>query len=527
MAHREIRYLEPFTLKEYYLWKRGIESKYPWNRQNPNYEFLEYEKKRLTELGNWHKNFIKTDENQALEEVSFYTVPVKLSSLWRGAIANLGDFNYIGLSALYNSPQVLLLALLPNDKKPPKEYRLIRIVKSKRINIVNERLYNVQPSILIEKWDYLPSDMIYRDIPYEKKIVEKVIRENLIHDKQVSLSFQSPIISTPYEKGSVGGISLSSLLANSEFAKELIKTIQTMVPPEYRGFNPPKGAYKGSDFQYTRGISFHLAERPYFDNNILSGVYDTSYRGVQEELDLRNKFTGEYSIFSAINPDAGNYRQMLKELLKNFTSTEITLPQNIDEMPEADVDLTRLKNVTNEDLWIQIVHSRQINPAIQNDNELINTVKLLRDDYDAILSDSHKQDVDRDYIVRGLIPRSKDNLTRIARSLARSEDKSIVSPIHMKRARNLIIDNLKGFVSSPEFTRIESKIKKKRIDARFSVVQTCIINNPHLSTREIYDDVKPTGLFMDIYDLQKLLDCMEEEGHVIIDINKKYVWIGK
>ncbi len=139
-----------------------------------------------------------------------------------------------------------------------------------RTNIFNRRLNIVEPVVLIESWDYLKSDSIYKDVPYEKQIIQNIISENLIDNSQISLSFQLPIISAPYAGGSFGGISLSSISYDSEFAKELLRTMQLLVPPEYRTLQPPKNVYNGYTFPYLEGIGFHLAERPYWDYNVLS-----------------------------------------------------------------------------------------------------------------------------------------------------------------------------------------------------------------------------------------------------------------
>lgn len=516
-------------LKEYYLWRKDVETTFPWERQFLNYEFLKHERIRITKLFEWRKTFLKNNENKNLEEVSFYTVPLELSSSWRASIASLRDFNYIGLSALQNSPQVLIIALLPYAIKQPAEYKLINIIKSKRGSIINKRDVSIEPVVIIDEWEYLPSDKIYADIPYEKKVIQKIFQENLIHDDHISLSFQSPIISAPYVEGKIGGISLSSLAGDSSFAKELVKTIQFMVPPEYRGLNPPEKAYLGSKFEYFRGIKFHPAERPYFDNNFLSSVYDMNYSGVSKELLKRSSFGGEYSIFSTINPTYGNIAQVWKELMRNFTATEIALPQDLDEFPAMDVDLTKLKKEINEDLWIQVVHSRQIKPSTNKeaDDYFIKIIELVKKDFDVLLTDIYKHETDREHLIRTTILHPiQYNLRRLAQSFARANDRNNVFSDDLSAARNLIVDNFKEFIMHPEFERIRVIMEEKRNNAKYSVVQTEIMNNPRSSTGEIWNSLESTGLFKNIYDLQKLLDWLHEKGYVIVDRDKKYLWVG-
>jgi hypothetical protein len=522
---------QQFSLREYYLWGKSTytNTPLPWKRFL-NREFLNYERVRIKRLSKFRRDFSKEYENKILKkEASFYTIPIELSSSWKGCIAKIGNFNFIGLSALQNSPQVLMIAILPYTIKQPKDYRLINIKKSRKINLINNRNNSVEAAILIEDWEYLPSDKIYRDIPYEKKIIQNVFKENLIHDNQISSSFQAPIMSSPYVPRSIGGISLSSIAGDTSFSKELIKTVQLMVPPEYRGFSPPLKASLGSKFPYIQGINFYFSERPFFDNNFLSGLYDTTYSGLSQELVYRNKFPGEYSIFSTLNPIYGNVTQIWKELMKNFTSTEITLPQDLDELPYADVNLMKLKNVINEDLWIQIVHSRQINPSfnIESDKNFIDIINLINKDFDVILDDIYKQEIDREHVIKSMMYPTQYNLKRIAQSLARSEEKENLTSEHLKQARGLIIDNFEGFIKHPRFKKSKIIMEKKRVDARYSIIQTEIINNPKSSVREIYDSTKSSNLFKDIYDLQSWLDWLHEKGFVIIDINKRYIWVGK
>ena len=532
-----MRYARPFSLKEYYLWRKTTETVYPWKRQYLNHQFLEYEKERILKLSEWRNKFKTAEQNTILEEASLYAIPIELSSTWKGAIASYGDFKYVGLSALYNSPQMLLIALLPITIKQPQDYRLIEVKRSKRINIVNERLNTVEPMIIIEEktdWEDLRSDSIYKmdkyeDIPYERNVIQKIIEENLIHDEHISVSFQAPILSAPPVRGSVGGISLASMTGDSSFAHELSKTIQRMVPPEYRESKPPKTAYSGHKFTYREGVKFHLAERPYCDRNILSSFYDTTYRGLANRLSYRSSFEGEYSIFSTISPNLGDETQVWKELMRNFTATEVTLPENIDNLPlEADVELTKLINAINEDLWIQVVHSRQKMPAISEEinNGFIDIVSRVREDFDVLLTDIVRQEENREYLVRSMLQPTHYNLKRISQSFARSDGKDTVSLNHLRQARKLLVANFEGFINHPEFSGIRSEVASSRNDAKKSVVQTEIINNPRSSVSEIFESVRTTGLFRDIYDLQGLLDELHREGYVIADRNNRYTWVG-
>lgn len=516
------------TLKEYYLWRRKTETSVPWKRQYLNQEFLSYEQKRINDLVKWRIHFSKAKNNQNLDEVSFYTIPIELSSSWKVAIIEEGDYNYIGLSGLQNSPAVLAVALIPRSlKKQLSDYKLIQVTKSKKSYLMNKRNNLIQPVIIIEEWYPLASDKIYVDVPHEKNHIQKIIKENLVGENNLSLSFQSPLMSSPYVPGSIGGISLSSLSTGGLFTQKLIKTILQMTPPEYRGLKPPEKAYLGGKFDEVDGIKFHFAERPYFDKKYVSGFFDHSTNMLTKEISKRNKFSGEYSIFSTINPPYNNSGSVWNELLKNFTDTEITIPENLEEMPEMGVDLTRMQKAINENLWIQIVSSRQLNPSLGKEELIVfnNTLKRLKDDFDAILSGIHEDEFQRDHIVKSMLYDTSYNVKRLTQSFARAEDRNKLNEFDFEKARNLIVDNFTGFIGHSRFKSIKYSMEMKKRNSRFSIIETEIINNPKSNTKEIFDSVKSTGLFKDIYDLQELLDWTRKNGHVWVDREGKYSWV--
>ena len=520
---------QSISLKEYYLWSEWVETRAPWQRQNLNYDFLKYEQKRILELSNWYDIFKKADRNSQLNSASFYVKPMTLNHSWKAAISECGNFNYVGLSALCSSPPLLLMGLIPLTDKQPLNHKLINITKSKKLYLINRLLNEVEWILLIEEWDYLKSDSIYVDVKSENKIISKIIEENLINDEQISQCFQSPILSAPFD-GAIGGISVSSLSCSSTFGKELAKTLQLMVPPEYRTIPPPKSLFNGHHFQYTKGVEFHLAERPYFDDNVLSSIYTKQYSQVKKELTSRKEFNGEFSVFSSINSPYGNSTQMLQEFWKNFTETEITLSQEIDKLPVSDVDITQLNKVINEDIWIQVVKSRRCNPVIRPEDEnkfIKNIEKGLWGDFDVLLPEIYKDD-SREHLIQKLVTKSKGNLIRIAQSTARAENKEQLKNTHLKNARNLILDNFTDLLNSSDVVKTELKHGKKTRNPRYTVVQAELINNNQgLITNDILEGVKSTNLFKDIYDLQRFLDWLDDNGFVSLDVNKKYRWVGR
>jgi hypothetical protein len=394
------------------------------------------------------------------------------------------------------------------------------------VPLFNTRINEIVYALVIEDWNYLESDQLYVDVPFEKKIVSKLINENLISDNRISLSFQTPIISAPYIPNSIGGISLSSISSDSGFSKELVKAIQLMVPPEYRSLPPPEVAYNGSKFK-NKGFEFHLAERPFADKNILSGTFSTKYLSLNNELIKRNRFPGEFSIFSNLSSGAGTTIEIWTDLLKNFAATEVTLPMELDELMTADVDITRLKRVINEDLWLQIVYSHQLRPGInsKSKDDLIKINELLKKDLHILLSDIQKEEISREYIVASLIQPMSYNLKRIAQSFARAEEKSRLTANLIKKARTLIVDNFTEFIEHPKIHNMKSILVRRKDNVRYDIVQWHLKNNSRSSAEEVYEGVKASGKFRDFNDLKNFLNWLRTKDHVIVGPDKKYIWV--
>ena len=519
---------DSYTLSEYYLWRKYGEKLYPWDRINLNYDFLKHERKRIQEITEWRKAYSTTDNGKELPRVSFYTVPVELPTKLKAAISKMGNFNYIGLSALYNNPQAQMIALLPSDKNVPDEYRLIEISKSRKSAIFKPKSAYPTPSLIIEDYEYLRSDIIYVDIPHERMAIRKILNETLFEDTLTATSIQTPIISAPYVSGALGGITLSSFSTDTAFSRELVKTILLMVPPEYRTIAPPKSAFHGHAFDDFDGIKYSFAERPCMTNDILSGISVKTFSSIRNELARRMKFNGEYSIFSTINSPKGDTAQVYKELMLNFTATEVTLPHDLNEIRESDIHLNSLKKVLTDDIWLQVVNYRQYQPGFTAglDIEFNKMIDLLNSDLDVKLTDYQKDSASRQFLVQSMLHPLGFHMRKIAQSLARADEKKELESRYFKDARNIIIDNFDGFINNPGVNLKIIKMDVKKENSRYSIIQTQLINNPYSTVNLLYADLKSTGYYKDLDDLQQLLDWMRKKGQVIVDRENRYRYVG-
>lgn len=517
----------PISLQDYYLWKRDIETKYPWNRQFINWEFLNFERKRIEKLQEWYKKFQKSNQTSQVLSVQLYVVPIEINSYWRSAIAELGFTRFVGLSAFPNSSQILVIALLTDQTKTPKQYSLIEIQNPWK-SILYNRFDNLAiPVIIVEDWEVLSADSIYQDIPYEKGIVDKILKEGSIQEEQISLSFQSPILSAPYVQGNIGGISLSSLAGSSLFSKELITTLQMFVPPEYRKINPPHSVYKGVKFDYVRGIKFHLAERPQRTENVFSPIISKDEVGLEKEINQRKGYAGEYSIFSTILTREEGKTSVLKSMLLKLKDNEINIPTNLDEYVYSDIDLLRLRNNITEDVWGQVVSARNIYPGLdeKSDVELNKIIKLINQDVDIFLTEYFPQDTTRKYLTKHILDGIKENITRVSQSFARRDETKDLQKKHFMGARKLFVGNIESLLQNPITDIFIRAHGREYADKRYSIVATYLIDNPNSNVIEIFENVKNTDLYRDLADLQSLLDWMHRMGKVIKDINNRYTLI--
>ena len=252
-----------------YLWKRNSVYTYPWQRQFLNVDFLKYEKKRIQDVAKWYSKFQKVKVGQKLEEVYYYVTPTELSSEWKGAIASKGNYNFVGLSALKNCLQVQILMLFPKEKSAPRDYSLIRISGAKKDYIHNEKKGEAQYIIMSDEFQEQDPSLVYLDVPYEKKVISKFIKENLVNDDFIANSFQPTISGSPYVVNKKGGVSFSAFLKNTPFSEELFNVLKLMQPPEFSDvqFQLSPKLIEGKNILSSQGLKFRVAEKSIFESS--------------------------------------------------------------------------------------------------------------------------------------------------------------------------------------------------------------------------------------------------------------------
>ncbi len=311
--------------EEWFLWRKKSDAKKPWDRQYLHTDFLKSEIKRWKDVESWKKRFNSTKIGAKVEEVSFYVLPIKLGRSWL-RYCSLKEYVCKGLSAIKNCPIHTMVAFFPKNREP-SDYSLIKIEDAKKYVILDGYSKSTigHYSLIVESWEELPTDYIYRDIPHEPKIINEILGENISMDDYMIESVKSPLCSSPYVFGDKGGISFNSLLDSSSFAKVLERTMQMMVPPEYRSFEPSESVLKGKDIRIDNRIEIHVAEKIIRGNNFLKSFGSFEYNKMEHENKERSQFLGEYSVVGGLVKSESKGKQLHKDMIHHFFDSVISI----------------------------------------------------------------------------------------------------------------------------------------------------------------------------------------------------------
>ena len=519
-------FMEQLSLSKFYLWKRCSIYTYPWQRQFLNLDFLKYEQKRIIDVALWYHNFQKTKVGSVLGEVYYYVLPIDLPSNWKSAIALRGNFNYVYLSALKNCPQMCLIMLIPKDVPLPTDYSLIRIIRSKKDYIHNEKINEAKYVVNAEEYEEIDPSYVYVDVPYVKQSISKFIKENLISDKLIADSFQPTISGSPYVVNKKGGVSLSTFLGSSSFSEELITTLKLMQPPEFTDiqFQMSHILLEGKTFTDPTlpGAKFHVSEKPFIGKNYFSAFSTYDYTKLNYELVKRDMFKGEYSIACSLTP-RGEKSDLLRDILSKFVKTEITQPFNTDELKWYDIDLKRTQRNITEDLWLQIVNQRQLSPIVVGGNQNISKLReSVLTEWKIILESlGLKKNVEHEAKVYSQV--SFNNLIKVAQSIARDEQLPQINNEVLNKSFKLFVQNSEGLINNPQIQHYAKTIIPEMYESeKFNSVRAELSVNL-LDVQSLFENVK--GIFNDIYELQEYVDKLLREGYIFEPAREFYKWV--
>jgi hypothetical protein len=298
-----------------------------------------------------------------------------------------------------------------------------------------------------------------------------------------------------------------------------------MVPPEYRSVRPPKYALRGTHEIIDNGINIHIAERIVQGTSYLSSRYGLEFRVMDYEIKKRTKFQGEYSILGALISSQDKGKELFNDMVHRFFEAEVSIP-NMSEQLGDHAYIPNLVKMTDEDLWLQIVHMRQTMPAInislQFEKEIIET---LEKDMNIILTDTEMPENYIDIMAAMNARQCMENLKREAFSIARAEGTNNVGIDHIKHARSNFKERFYQLINDERFKNITYMNQFNFDEMRKFVVENILRMLEYATPEEIYENCDHKHLFKDSEDIRILLEGQRILNKVIIDQNGRYRWI--
>jgi len=507
--------------KEYYRpWSVNSSFANPWDRQYINVDFCKYESRRIANVHHWVNAFNKAETGSKLESVEIYCISIKMNQYFRFKkvfLEKYEGYKVIGLSALYNSLQEPILAIV-EETKVPADNSLIDIVESKKRRVMDGKTIEPLDFIEISEYNLLPPDKVLVDVPVENNYAAKIISENLIDHPITTLALQAPLISSPLVHGELGGIGLTSFTDRAGFNEEVVSTLIKALPPFYSSLNPSKTTVEGRLIQVRRGLSYRVSEKIPNSKHRVEGITRDSKFNIASRN--RMNFNGEYSILSNFNYDYNSSNESLFKNVESFGRTEVFLPYHLDNQIDKN-GLKRFSQSITEDFWLQIAHARQLVPRVSELSNLdVKYENHLKGDFDVLVTGLGDNQTKKS-MVNLLVGQNMVSLTKNARALARSEGTERVQEHHFRKSRDIIRDTFYEFWENPGLNDAKKKLELSK-NLMTIAIRTVLSNKPPLQIDEIWKNIRRTFPEKHFDELFRHLEGLRLGGMVSMNRNGGY-----
>ena len=504
--------------KEYYRpWSVNSSFANPWDRQYLNVDFCKYESRRIKNVHHWVNAFNKAETGSKLESVEIYCISIKMNKYFRFKkvfLEKYEGYKVIGLSALYNSLQEPILAIV-EETKVPADNSLIEIIESKKRRIMDGKTIEPLDFIEISEYNLLPPDKVLVDVPVENNYAAKIISENLIDHPITTFALQAPLISSPLVHGELGGIGLTSFTGRAGFNEEVVSTLIGALPPFYSSINPPKTTVEGRLIQVRRGLSYRVSEKIPNSKHWVEGITRDSKFNIASRN--RMNFNGEYSILSNFNYSSN---ESVFRSVESFGRTEVFLPYHLDYHIDKS-DLKRFTQAITEDFWLQIAHARQLVPRVSESSNLeVKYENHLKGDFDVLVTGLGDNQTKKS-MVNLLVDQNMVSLIKNAKALARSEGTERVQEHHFRKSRDIIVDTFYEFWEKPGLNYAKEKLKHSK-NLMTIAIRTVLSNKPPLQIDELWKKVSPNFPEKRFNDLFLHLEGLRSGFMVFKDSNGGY-----
>ncbi len=460
--------------------------------------FGKVDRNRLNQVDPWYQDFQKTAQGSKMDDVVMHTLWATASDRRRRELKSLG-YKLIGLSALSSSSEITVPGLLPLSMEVPPPGSLMRITSSKQKIIHHDMKSNIGTKYLvIEDWDYEDHRHLY-DLDYEKGITLKLIREYLINEYDIAYSLSGPLIGAP-KYSDIGGIASNSFGTSTLFTRELTNLIQMITPPIFRRYHLPKSWERGRKLDVGDTIKMKFSHYHQTTDIIVDSLSSSEYPEIDSILMNRGD-QSSHSVFSTLTHPKGLPAKAMNQFIMNYSKAELYIPEGLDKLPMADVDITKMIKAMNEDVWIELVALERRKPKIppsimstlqDRGNRAVEHISILLEEEIGMDDDSIPR-----LVLAPVVGNIQDNMIRVASLNARMDESEEIDEDHIIQAERKTKKDFEKQITSTitESLLLDFKKSTKYLNSDMSVFQKrhyedaigFLRDNPNSTIAEICD----------------------------------------
>jgi hypothetical protein len=231
-------------------------------------------------------------------------------------------------------------------------------------------------------------------------------------------------------------------------------------------------------------------------------------------------FKGEYSFIGTLLSD-GTAPEIFEDMLKNFTRTEVTAFY-LDKLKESDVYLYHLKKDINEDVWLNIVNSRQFTPTIDKNVNIKNWEGRIKKDWEVFLPEMGFQE-NMNFFQNIKTKQTMSNIIRLAQANARGEAREKVTDKDMEEARKIFTNSAEELISHNITKAAKQTVAKQKEQNRIQSIKA-LLDLGSSSLDDMWQQLQNTGYYSNKRDFEEVIDWLHKKGF-IIKLSSGYTWV--
>lgn len=264
-------------------------------------------------------------------------------------------------------------------------------------------------------------------------------------------------------------------------------------------------------------IEFKFAEKILNSKNKISLTNTNNYDIINKELDKKNTFEGEYSFVSGISPRLTDKKYIIEELKRKFTKTHITTTK-LAEL-EKDIEILKFRKKISEDIWHNIIATRQFFPK-SNDKTINKYKNKIKEDWG--IHHSEMREEENEIIKKLNAEKTTKNIIQIAQANARDFGREEIIEKDLEYGRYLFNSSMNEFTEHPLIQRGEERKKIKKLN-KIELIKGCL-ETQNLTEEQLWFELKESRYFQNRSDFQNILKKLHERG-TIYKAKNGWSWI--